>query len=101
MGGGWHRQSHISNVIYKSINKIVNINYVDKNKNIRTFERGVNEETLACGTGCISSSKYFFDNQEIDFVDFKVKSGETLSVIKKNDKYYLKGIVNKVYEGKY
>jgi diaminopimelate epimerase len=72
---------------------------------IRTYERGVEDETLACGTGAaasalISSWKNLTDSP----VDVWVKSGESLKVyFDKTDRgfknVYLKGKTRIVYQG--
>lgn len=59
-----------------------NVNFVDpKTLQIRTFERGVEGETLACGTGAIASalaaSKIYHLSSPICM---KVKSGERLTI---------------------
>ncbi|MFH1078939.1 MAG: diaminopimelate epimerase [Pseudomonadota bacterium] len=73
---------------------------------IRTYERGVEDETLACGTGSvaaalISSRKGWVDSP----VAVTVKSGETLTIhFDKTDngfeKVYLEGKAAVVYEGR-
>ena len=73
---------------------------------IRTYERGVEDETLACGTGAvasvlISSSRGLVESP----VDVKVKSGETLKIYFRKtghgfEDIYLEGKANVVYEGR-
>lgn len=73
---------------------------------IRTYERGVEDETLACGTGSvaaalISSRKGWVDSP----VAVTVKSGEILKIYfdkteKGFEKVYLEGKAAVVYEGK-
>jgi diaminopimelate epimerase len=73
---------------------------------IRTYERGVEDETLACGTGSvaaalISSWKGWVDSP----VAVVVKSGEILKIYfdkteKGFEKVYLEGKATVVYEGK-
>lgn len=62
-----------------------NVNFVSKRATnsieIRTYERGVEDETLACGTGSVASAllsaqKYNWSSP----VEVKVKSGDTLTV---------------------
>ncbi|MBI2429274.1 MAG: diaminopimelate epimerase [Ignavibacteriales bacterium] len=65
--------------------KGTNVNFVSKisaNKiELRTYERGVEDETLACGTGSVASAllcaqRYNWESP----VEVKVKSGETLTI---------------------
>ena len=85
-----------------------NVNFVEVNKNglyLRTFERGVEEETLACGTGVTASAiasvlKGHFDTAPVRVkarggdleVDFKVKDGKVTNV-------WLTGPATFVFEG--
>ena len=67
---------------------------------IRTYERGVEDETLACGTGTVASAisaHWQFDIKPP--LSFKTKSGETLIVDFDNslEKVYLEGKVTPVY----
>jgi 2-aminoadipate transaminase len=72
----------------------VNINFVNQeNFNIRTYERGVNSETLACGTGCCAAMIGLNKNH----VNFKVKSGETVTTSVEDGEIYLEGPVKKIY----
>lgn len=82
-----------------------NVDFVKKEKNnlisIRTYERGVEDEVLACGTGVVASAflakeKFKIRNKEI-FV--KTKGGEILKVIFEEDKIFLEGYVKKIFEG--
>lgn len=83
-----------------------NVNFVrKKEKNlieIRTYERGVEDEVLACGTGIVASAfltkeKYKIKEKEI-YV--KTKGGEILKVIFEKEQIFLEGYVKKVFEGK-
>jgi diaminopimelate epimerase len=88
-----------------------NVNFVEvKNKNliqIRTYERGVEDETLACGTGSAASAVIFALKQAIEkSVQVKTQSGETLKVNfkKNNNKFqdlWLAGSAKIVYKGEY
>jgi diaminopimelate epimerase len=72
---------------------------------IRTYERGVEDETLACGTGAvasalISSSKGLIESP----VEVRVKSGEVLKVYFERieggfENIYLEGKTKIVYQG--
>lgn len=59
------------------------VQYRDDKLYIRTYERGVEDETLACGTGCIASAVAFGLRRDIQgAVDITLvpKSGETLKI---------------------
>lgn len=85
-----------------------NVNFVeiiDKGIYVRTFERGVEEETLSCGTGVTASAIASVISRQIDTVPVRVKSkggdlevsfkvtGDTISDI------WLSGPATFVYEG--
>ena len=73
----------------------VNINFVNQETNtIRTYERGVNAETYACGTGCCAAMVALNNNE----VTFKVKSGEFVTASTINGDIYLEGPVQKVFK---
>ena len=73
---------------------------------VRTYERGVEDETLACGTGSVASAliaarKGFVESP----VDVRVQSGETLRIHFEQTeggftKVYLEGKTKVVYQGK-
>ena len=73
---------------------------------IRTYERGVEDETLACGTGAVASALISSSRGLVESpVDVRVKSGETLKIyFQKMDQgfedIYLEGKANVVYEGR-
>lgn len=86
-----------------------NVNFLHLEKgnqlNIRTYERGVEEETLACGTGVVASaliaafkglvkSPVFIKTRggEILVVDYEIEANETKRV-------FLQGEVHIIYEG--
>ena len=85
-----------------------NVNFVqlkDKGIEIRTYERGVENETLACGTGAVASAisyyiKYRPDGQSINV---KTSGGDLQVSFKENEnKYteiYLTGPAKFVFEG--
>jgi diaminopimelate epimerase len=78
----------------------------DHTLRVRTYERGVEEETLACGTGSVASAliaarKGFVESP----VDVRVQSGETLRIHFEQTKggftkVYLEGKTTVVYQGK-
>ncbi len=89
--------------------KGTNVNFIEmngaENLRIRTFERGVEDETLACGTGSVAAAlcaalKGFVKSP----VRVTPKSGEALTVYfdiisKKPTHVYLEGGVQFVFEG--
>ncbi len=87
-----------------------NANFVKVNDRhtivVRTYERGVEDETLACGTGSVASVLLSAVKGLVDSpVDVKVKSGEVLTVhfSKTGNAFtnvYLEGRVRVVYEGR-
>jgi diaminopimelate epimerase len=72
---------------------------------VRTYERGVEDETLACGTGAVATALIASWTGLVDSpVDVLVKSGETLKIhFEKTDtgfeKVYLEGGTTVVYQG--
>ncbi|NQX80601.1 MAG: diaminopimelate epimerase [Flavobacteriaceae bacterium] len=89
----------------------VNVNFVEqKNDNsfvIRTYERGVEDETLACGTGAtaVAIAMYELGKTKSKTVNIEVKGGELqISFEKNKNKYkkvFLKGPAKCTYNGKY
>jgi diaminopimelate epimerase len=83
----------------------VNIYVVPDSNNIhiRTYERGVNNETLACGSGCcaVALCEWYSTSQNISKeYTMHVASGDVLTVsITDSGKISLSGPANKVYSG--
>lgn len=82
------------------------VSVIDRHKiRVRTYERGVEDETLACGTGAVASVLAAASRRLADSpVDVIVQSGETLRIYfkKKGDRFreiYLEGKVKIVYQG--
>ena len=66
---------------------------------VRTYERGVEDETLACGTGmCASFLKAREEGLIGNSVKVYPKSAEELEISLKNNRLYFKGKVKKVFE---
>jgi len=84
-----------------------NVNFIEINKNkiqIRTFERGVEAETYACGTGAVASAIVAHQNNpEISKYKLSAIGGDLeVRFDKKNNKYtniWLKGPATKVFSG--
>jgi len=79
---------------------------LDRHKiKVRTYERGVEDETLACGTGAVATVLAAAERGLVDSpVDTIVQSGETLRIYftRKDDRFceiYLEGKVKIVYQG--
>jgi diaminopimelate epimerase len=57
----------------------INVNFIkvdNNNLEIRTFERGVEDETLACGTGCVAAAlSVMKTNKNINSVNLKTVGG--------------------------
>ncbi len=72
---------------------------------VRTYERGVEDETLACGTGVVASVLAAAGRNFVDSpVDVTVQSGEILRVYftvrdGRFEEIYLEGKVKIVYQG--
>jgi diaminopimelate epimerase len=80
-----------------------NVDFVTVEKEsmyVRTYERGVEDETLSCGSGALASAyiatKLFMTQSP---VVCKTNGGELVATIK--DKLYLEGPVKYVYDGVY
>jgi len=88
-----------------------NVDFVkiaDKNKNmikVRTYERGVEDETLACGTGAVASAIISAEAEKLRSpVAVETRGGEILKVyfdVSEGDfkNVYLEGKAKLVYEG--
>jgi len=88
------RYAHNANVNFAKIEDSQN----GKVLKVRTYERGVEGETLACGTGMVAC---FIRANNLNLVEDRTfvypKSGEELTISKTNGKLYFKGAVKKVF----
>lgn len=72
--------------------KGINVNFLEKEGanaiRLRTYERGVENETLACGTGATAAALSFAEKEGIDAgtIDVKVQGGELQVAFEKNAK---------------
>lgn len=88
-----------------------NVNFVEVGNGnsikVRTYERGVEDETLACGTGCVASAVISSMSKELKSpISCLTKSGETLKVYfdRAGDNFknvYLEGSAKIVFIGQY
>jgi diaminopimelate epimerase len=84
-----------------------NVNFLEVTSedsiSVRTFERGVEDETLACGTGAVASAlmSYRLGKISASPVRVKVRSGDILEVGFSGDleEIYLEGPARTVYQG--
>jgi diaminopimelate epimerase len=86
-----------------------NVNFVEEKEKgliqVRTYERGVEDETLACGTGSTAAAVIFALKNKLDnLIRVRTQSGEILKVYFQNtqdgfSKVWLEGSVKIVYKG--
>lgn len=86
----------------------INVNWVEEFENylyVRTYERGVEDETYSCGTGVTASALIFAYKNQLNEEKIKVKTkgGDfEIGFSKNNDTYKnvtLEGAAKKVFEG--
>lgn len=87
-------------VLREKYNANVNIGKIDKeNIYIRTYERGVEAETQACGTG-MAALFYFLRSKGVieENAFITPASGEKLQFINEKSKIFFKGKVSKIFD---
>ena len=88
----------------------VNVNFLSNVKNdfykIRTYERGVENETLSCGTGAVAAAitLNILSLVNTDCIDLKTKGGELTVDLKRSENIFtnifLSGNVKRVFDGR-
>jgi len=95
---------------YSEYTQGLNINFCEVSGSkfkLRTYERGVEDETLSCGTGAVASAIFLKDLALVDNIniDILMKGGLlTVDFISKENTYseiWLTGSVNLVFKGVY
>mgnify|MGYP000067468314 CR=1 FL=1 len=80
-----------------------NVNFITKRSStsfeIRTYERGVEDETLSCGTGITAAAIAFREFYTKETEISVISRGGTLNVVFKDESVFLKGLVEHVYSG--
>ncbi len=79
-----------------------NVNIIENSNgivSIRTWERGVNTETLACGTGATAAAIYASEEWNFSWPIKLAFTGGDLEVDRRGNQYWLKGPAELVFEG--
>lgn len=86
-----------------------NVNFVEVTSDgltVATYERGVEDETLSCGTGVTAAAlAYAIDNQHLRDVNIQTKGGKLMVRFQPSshgfDNIWLCGLAQRVFEGTY
>jgi diaminopimelate epimerase len=82
--------------------KGANVTFVEKRRSeirIRTYERGVEGETLSCGSGCVAAAHWALGGLPGP-INVLTRGGDTLRVWRDRDEqYWLEGPTREVYTG--
>jgi|Deesub1362A_J573_1020465.scaffolds.fasta_scaffold00748_7 diaminopimelate epimerase len=88
------------NIIFPEGTNVNFVSIVSENRiEIRTYERGVEDETLSCGTGSVASA---FIARELELVKEPVEvitKGGVLIIEFQGDNIYMTGTANRVFDG--
>jgi len=79
-----------------------NVNFVEADEHslrVRTYERGVENETLACGTGVLAAAAIACDTLQLPFPLTVEVAGGTLRVSRQEHEWILWGPVDRIYTG--
>ena len=80
----------------------VNVNfleYTNQRVKVRTFERGVDAETLACGTGATACAAYLHQARQAEWPIGLAFPGGLLTVDYRDDRTWLTGPIELIFEG--
>lgn len=99
------------NSIRNSVNyqeKGINVNFVENISDdeifVRTYERGVEDETFSCGTGVTASALTFLQNSNLTSIKVKTLGGDLKVYAEKNgssfQEIWLEGPAKQVFSGK-
>ena len=104
------KESRALKLKYSEYSQGLNINFCeisDSNIRLRTYERGVENETLSCGTGAVASAIFLKDSgfTDSDKIKILMKGGTLCINFRKEQTVYsevwLSGAVNMVFKGVY